>query len=107
MPEKVKVKDLRKMGRDDLIKMLSDLRSEMVRLETERGRGVVDNPGRIKYVRRMIARILTILHEGELNDIKSKAPEMLKKGAKYTDVANQFKIPVSKVKRIIKASRGE
>jgi large subunit ribosomal protein L29 len=43
--------------------LLNQLRAELVRLETQRARGFVEKPGRIKQVKRAIARILTIERE--------------------------------------------
>jgi len=54
MPEKVKLRDLRNMSREDRLRLLSDLRSELIKLETQRGRGVVDNPGRMRYVKKLL-----------------------------------------------------
>jgi len=62
-PKKLSAKELRKLSQEERIKLLEQLRSELVKLETQRGRGIVDNPGRIKTIKRAIARILTIERE--------------------------------------------
>jgi len=56
-------KTLRQMGREDRLKLLDQLRAEYVKLQTQRARGIVENSGRIRFVRRAIARILTIERE--------------------------------------------
>ncbi|ACB39685.1 ribosomal protein L29 [Pyrobaculum neutrophilum V24Sta] len=43
--------------------LLNQLRAELVKLETQRARGFVEKPGRIREIRRAIARILTIERE--------------------------------------------
>lgn len=63
--KRLSAKELRKLSREERAKLLDQLRAELVKLETQRGRGVVDNPGRIRLVKRAIARILTIERELE------------------------------------------
>jgi hypothetical protein len=41
MPEKVKLRDLKNMSREDRLRLLGDLRSELIKLETQRGRGLL------------------------------------------------------------------
>ena len=59
-----RVKELRKMDEKELDKKLSELRLELMkeRGNVEMGRPV-KNPGRIRNIRRDIARILTIKRE--------------------------------------------
>jgi len=60
------MKQIREMSREELKKKLNDLRLELMK---ERAQiavgGSPSNPGRIKEIRRTIARILTKLREGE------------------------------------------
>ncbi|MCX8179496.1 MAG: 50S ribosomal protein L29 [Candidatus Aenigmarchaeota archaeon] len=62
----MKKKDLKKMNDAELDKLLKDLRLELMK---ERGNiamgGSVKNPGRIREIRKNIARILTIKTERE------------------------------------------
>ncbi|MCS7134949.1 MAG: 50S ribosomal protein L29 [Candidatus Aenigmarchaeota archaeon] len=62
----MKKKDLKKMNDAELDKLLKDLRLELMK---ERGNiamgGTVKNPGRIREIRKNIARILTIKTERE------------------------------------------
>ncbi|ADY01476.1 50S ribosomal protein L29 [Vulcanisaeta moutnovskia 768-28] len=51
------------MRLEDRAKLLNDLRSELLKLQTQRERGTLDNPGRVRAIRRAIARILTIINE--------------------------------------------
>ncbi len=61
--QKLNAKTIRSMDREERAKLLDQLRAELLRLETQRGRGIVENPGRIRAIKRAIARILTIERE--------------------------------------------
>ncbi|AET31561.1 MAG: 50S ribosomal protein L29 [Pyrobaculum sp.] len=61
--KKLKPSVLREMKPEERRELLNQLRAELVRLETQRARGFVEKPGRIRQVRRAIARILTIERE--------------------------------------------
>lgn len=60
----VRLRDLRQMLPEEREKKLMELRTELVRLKTtvESG-GRPDNPGRIKELRKAIARIKTVQSE--------------------------------------------
>jgi large subunit ribosomal protein L29 len=61
---RLKMKDLREMSDDELKAKLSELRSELARAQVERSKGTIKKEsGRMKYMRRDIARILTLLNE--------------------------------------------
>ncbi len=62
-PKKLNAKSLRQLSREDRLKLLEQLRAEYIKLQTQRSRGIVENSGRIRYIRRAIARILTIERE--------------------------------------------
>ncbi|MCD1293507.1 50S ribosomal protein L29 [Methanocella sp. CWC-04] len=59
-------KEIRDMSGDQRTKQLKDLRNELLkqRAITATG-GAPENPGKIRELRRTIARILTIQHEEE------------------------------------------
>lgn len=61
---KLRIKDLRKQSDEDLEKRLNQLKLELLK---ERGNiemgGNIKNPGKIKIMRRDIARILTLKKE--------------------------------------------
>ncbi len=61
--QKLNAKAIRSMNREERARLLDQLRAELLRLETQRGRGIVENPGRIRAIKRAIARILTIERE--------------------------------------------
>lgn len=62
----MRIKELRKLNDDELEKRLNELKLELLK---ERGNvemgGNVKNPGRIRVIRRDIARILTLKKEKE------------------------------------------
>jgi len=60
---KLKPKALREMSPEERRELLNQLRAELVKLQTQRSRGFVEKPGRIRQIKRMIARILTIERE--------------------------------------------
>ena len=62
----MKIKEIRKLNDEDREKRLNELKLELLK---ERGNiemgGNVKNPGKIKVIRRSIARILTLKKEKE------------------------------------------
>jgi large subunit ribosomal protein L29 len=60
---KLKAEALRKMPPEERRELLNQLRAELLRLQTQRARGVVENPGLIRVIKRAIARVLTIERE--------------------------------------------
>jgi large subunit ribosomal protein L29 len=66
-------KEIRDMSSGDRAKKLGELRTELVRLKTMiRAGGTVENPARVKALRRAIARILTIENEQKRGMGKAK-----------------------------------
>ena len=60
----LRLKDIRAMSSEDRRKKLTELRTELMRLKTMiKAGGAVENPGRIRELRKTIARILTIENE--------------------------------------------
>lgn len=58
-----KIADIRGKSQDELSGMLIDLRKEQFNLRFQRATGQLEGTGRIKAVRRDIARVKTILAE--------------------------------------------
>jgi len=60
----LRLKDARAMSPDERRKKLDELRTELTRLETMvKAGGSIDNPARVRELRKTIARILTIENE--------------------------------------------
>ena len=63
----IRVKEIREMSPEERRKKLNEFRTELLRLKTMvKAGGTVENPARIKELRRAIARILTIENEQKL-----------------------------------------
>jgi len=61
---RVKLKTLQEMNRTDLTEKLSELKAELMKLKSERAKGTLKKEtGSIRWMRRDIARILTIIDE--------------------------------------------
>jgi len=60
------VKELRDMTDTELKKKLVDTKDELFRLRFQMATGQLDNPMKLKEVRRGIARVQTIIREREL-----------------------------------------
>ena len=63
----MKAKELRNKSVDELNKSVVDLKTELFNLRFQLATGELDNPMRIKKVRKDIARVKTVLRERELN----------------------------------------
>jgi len=60
----LRLKDIRAMSSEDRRKKLTELRTELMRLKTMiKAGGSVENPARIRELRKTIARVLTIENE--------------------------------------------
>ena len=63
---KIRPDEIRKMSRDERLKLLEELRVELINLRHKAAAGTLESPGRLREVKRNIARILTIMREEEL-----------------------------------------
>jgi large subunit ribosomal protein L29 len=60
----LRIKDIRGMSSEDRSKRLAEFRTELLRLKTMiSAGGTVDNPARVRQLRRAVAKILTIERE--------------------------------------------
>ncbi len=59
-------KEIREMSREERLEKLRELRAELARLRVQAHRGSLENPGRLREIRKAIARILTIEREEQL-----------------------------------------
>lgn len=59
----LRVEEIRKMSKEERLKRLAELRSELLRLKTQAMRGTLENPARVREIRKAIARILTVERE--------------------------------------------
>ncbi len=59
----MKVSELREMAADELQKKEQDLRKELFNLRFQQATGEIENPMRIRAIRKDIAKVLTLITE--------------------------------------------
>jgi len=67
----MKVKQIRELSDDELTQKIKDLKGELFNLRFQAATGQLDNPMRIREVRKTIARIKTVLTERQNEKIKA------------------------------------
>jgi large subunit ribosomal protein L29 len=67
----VKPSELRVLTDEELTKKLTEVREELFNLRFQMSAAQLENPKRIRWVRREIARIETIRRERELKDVEA------------------------------------
>ena len=79
----LRLKDINGMSSEEQTKKLSELRAELARLKTMvRAGGAVENPARIRELRKTIAQILTIENENKLGLRKTEEKAEKREGKK-------------------------
>jgi len=69
----MRMKEIRDMRPEERRKKLVELRTELMRLKTMvKAGGAIDNPSRIRELRKTIARLLTVEREEELSKRRGK-----------------------------------
>jgi large subunit ribosomal protein L29 len=71
MAKPTKIIDVRSKSKDELTGMLLDLRKEQFNLRFQRATGQTEGVGRVRQVRRDIARVKTIMSEQKRSGAKS------------------------------------
>lgn len=62
----LRMEDIRDMSEEDMQVRLQELRTELTKLTTLiKAGGAIENPGRVKLLKKTIARILTVINEEE------------------------------------------
>jgi large subunit ribosomal protein L29 len=62
----LRISEIRDMTPEDRSKMLDELRTELTKLKTTiKAGGSLENPGRVRSLKKTIARILTVIREEE------------------------------------------
>ncbi|MEM3377999.1 MAG: 50S ribosomal protein L29 [Candidatus Bathyarchaeia archaeon] len=75
----LRLKDIRSMSSAERKSKLSELRLELARLKTMiKAGGAVENPARIRELRKAIAQILTVENESKLSIGKQEKQEVKK-----------------------------
>lgn len=67
----LRMKEIRDMSPDNRAQKIDELKTELIKLKTMTGAGgSVDNPARLKVIRKVIAKLLTVDHE-EIHGIRA------------------------------------
>ena len=79
----IRLKDIKGMSAEERTEKVSEFRAELARLKTMvRAGGAVENPARIRELRKAIAKILTIENEDKLGIRKKEEKPAKKRGKK-------------------------
>ncbi len=79
----LRIRDIRGMSSEERAKRVSDLRTELARLRTMvRAGGAVENPARIRALRKTIAKVLTIDREEKLGIVETEEKTGKRRGRK-------------------------
>ena len=65
----MKATALRERSVDELTKTLSDLEEQLFKLRFQKSTGQIENPVKIREVRKDIARVLTVINENRAQEI--------------------------------------
>ena len=68
----MKINKIREMSSPDLEKELGELKTELFKLRFSKATNGLDNPNKIKEVKKDIARVNTILTQRKLEEIKKE-----------------------------------
>jgi large subunit ribosomal protein L29 len=61
----MKAEEIREMSLDEIENHLDDSREELMRLRFQAATGELTDPNQLRFLKKRIARMLTILHERE------------------------------------------
>ncbi len=64
----MKIKDIREMSTEELNKKIAEYKEELFNLRFSQATGNLEKPSRIKELRKLVAKMKTIIRERELND---------------------------------------
>ena len=64
----MKINELRELSDKELLEKISECKAELFKLRFSQATGSLEQPSRIKELRKAVARMKTILRERELED---------------------------------------
>ena len=64
------IKEIRDKGNTELVQEIASLKEELFNLRFQQATGQLENPSRMKEIRKTIARIKTVITERELGEAK-------------------------------------
>jgi large subunit ribosomal protein L29 len=68
----LKANEIRVMSMEERLRLLNELRRELVRLYSQARAGTLTNVAKIKIIRKNIARILTVINEEKIKEEKKR-----------------------------------
>ena len=81
-----RMKDLNSMSQEDRAKKLAEFRAELSRLRTMvSAGGAIENPTRIREIRKAIAQVLTVENEKKIAEEKTASKKTKKKRKEPTE----------------------
>lgn len=66
----MRIREIRELSADDLRQRIIDLKDQLSRLRFQKAMGQLDNPMKIRNIRKDIARINTVLQEIQKKEAK-------------------------------------
>ena len=66
----MKNNELRELSNEELVKKIEESKEELFNLRFSQATGSLEKPSRIRELRKLVARMKTILRERELEDIR-------------------------------------
>jgi len=67
----VKAKELRDMTTQELNQKLNELKGELFNIRFQLATGQLENPVKIKFVKKDIAKVKTVMREREINEARA------------------------------------
>ncbi len=64
----MKVKEIRELSTEEIQKKIVETKEELFNLRFQQATGTLEKPSRIKELRKLVARMKTILRERELSE---------------------------------------
>lgn len=92
----MRAEEIREMGKDDIVTRIRELEEERFRLQFRSATEPLEDPLRLRVIRRDIARLKTVMREGGGTEPVTPAASKTTKTAKATKSA---KAPKAKAKR--------
>lgn len=77
----MKPEEIRELSNEELERKVEDLKEELFNLRFQMATGQLDNPLRIREVRRDIARVKTVLRERELKEERAQMGDPARRAA--------------------------
>ena len=65
----MKVNEIRNLTTDEIVKRIEETKEELFNLRFQQATGNLEKPSRIRDLRKLIARLKTVLHERELKEM--------------------------------------